>query len=432
VKLRLGLVLVLALAVAFAWTGAAGAAGAGAGDTTTTTAPGDTTTTVPTTDTTLPPDSTTTTLPGDTTTTVPGETTTTVGPPEDPAQGSDGAAEPVATDPREIPSKGLYANQGSLAHALAVRGTLRVAQATALETKAAHDAAIAQVAAITASLADITRQVAELKGQQRQALQELNDARTQLRARAAGAYVRGNLTGAATVLAATDATDYLNRVVLMDAVLDTDQTAIERYKAAKARVTGSVATLADEMVQVEDDLSAARAREAAAAEEVESAQFDLDVFAKGGTIAIHGFVFPVDDPHDFVDSFGAPRLVGTPNQHWHEGVDIMAPRNTQLFACERGIITKVGTNELGGLSLWLKGESGTYYYYAHLDHFADGLTAGMLVESGQLVGFVGNTGDAAGGPTHLHFELHPDGGPAVDAYPLLKVVDSLDHKQPAQ
>jgi peptidoglycan LD-endopeptidase LytH len=140
---------------------------------------------------------------------------------------------------------------------------------------------------------------------------------------------------------------------------------------------------------------------------------------------IHGFVFPVGDPHSFGDSFGAPRMMESEYEHAHQGTDIMAPFDTPLLACERGIITEMGTDVLGGTKLWLKGESGTYYYYAHLSAFVEGMKDGDVVEAGDLVGLVGDTGNAKGGAPHLHFEIHPDGGPAVNPYPLLKVVDEL-------
>jgi murein DD-endopeptidase MepM/ murein hydrolase activator NlpD len=118
-------------------------------------------------------------------------------------------------------------------------------------------------------------------------------------------------------------------------------------------------------------------------------------------------------------------MVGTADEHWHEGTDIMAPAGTELYATERGILTQVGSNSLGGTVVWLKGESGTYYYYAHLSRYADGVHKGLVVEAGQLIGYVGTTGNAVGGPPHLHFEVHPDGGEAVNPYPLLAVVDEM-------
>jgi murein DD-endopeptidase MepM/ murein hydrolase activator NlpD len=88
------------------------------------------------------------------------------------------------------------------------------------------------------------------------------------------------------------------------------------------------------------------------------------------------------------------------------------------------------SNELGGITVWLKGESGTYYYYAHLVGYAPDVREGMVVDAGTVLGFVGDTGDARGGPPHCHFEIHPEGGPAVNPYPLLKVVDEMRERAP--
>jgi murein DD-endopeptidase MepM/ murein hydrolase activator NlpD len=92
----------------------------------------------------------------------------------------------------------------------------------------------------------------------------------------------------------------------------------------------------------------------------------------------------------------------------------------------------MGSDVLGGTKLWIKGESGTYYYYAHLSAFEEGLTVGQVVEAGDVVGLVGTTGNARGGAPHLHFEIHPDGGMAVNPYPLLKVVDELSRAAKAR
>jgi murein DD-endopeptidase MepM/ murein hydrolase activator NlpD len=136
-------------------------------------------------------------------------------------------------------------------------------------------------------------------------------------------------------------------------------------------------------------------------------------------------VFPVADPHTFQEDFGDPRLPGTEFAHFHQGCDVVAAESTELYAAERGVITQVSSSLLGGTQLWLKGESGTSYYYAHLSKYAAGLHAGQVVDAGELVGYVGHTGDAYG--PHLHFEVHPGGGAAIDPYPLLLVADEQRH-----
>jgi murein DD-endopeptidase MepM/ murein hydrolase activator NlpD len=99
---------------------------------------------------------------------------------------------------------------------------------------------------------------------------------------------------------------------------------------------------------------------------------------------------------------------------------------TPLLAAERGVLDNIGTGTLGGIKLWVVGESGTHYYYAHLIAYAEGIHEGMVVEAGDVIGYVGNTGNAISTPPHLHFEIHPDGGEAIDPYPLLHAVDQVD------
>ena len=118
-----------------------------------------------------------------------------------------------------------------------------------------------------------------------------------------------------------------------------------------------------------------------------------------------GYVFPVFGPASFGDSFGAPRA-GIPGG-WHHGEDIFAPLGTPLLACADGTIHTVGFNRLGGYRLWLRDESGNDFYYAHLSAYSPLAIEGNTVAAGDVIGFVGDTGDAEGGSPHLHFEIHP-------------------------
>jgi murein DD-endopeptidase MepM/ murein hydrolase activator NlpD len=123
-------------------------------------------------------------------------------------------------------------------------------------------------------------------------------------------------------------------------------------------------------------------------------------------------------------SFGQPRSGG----RTHEGIDLMASLGQEIYAVDNGILTRQvfdgPTALLSGNAWYLTLPDKTYYFYAHLSKFADGLVAGSVVTRGQLIGYVGDTGDAGPGNYHLHFEVHPKGGPAVDPYPLLTIPKS--------
>ena len=118
-----------------------------------------------------------------------------------------------------------------------------------------------------------------------------------------------------------------------------------------------------------------------------------------------GYVFPVYGPSSFVDTFGAFR--GDVPGNWHHGDDIFAPLGAPILACADGLVFSVGWNDVGGNRLWLRDTKGNEFYYAHLSAFSPLAKNGRYVKAGEVLGFVGNTGDAAGTPTHLHFEVHP-------------------------
>lgn len=108
------------------------------------------------------------------------------------------------------------------------------------------------------------------------------------------------------------------------------------------------------------------------------------------------------EPASLVSTFGAPR----PGGRKHDGADIFAPAGTPIVSATRGVVTRVGTNSLGGNVVWVAGEGHALYYYAHLLDWAPHLHIGQHVEAGDLLGYVGNTGDARTTPSHLHFAIH--------------------------
>lgn len=118
---------------------------------------------------------------------------------------------------------------------------------------------------------------------------------------------------------------------------------------------------------------------------------------------------PVPGAH-FVNDWGFPRSGGRA----HEGTDMMAPRGTPIVAPVGGTVS-YATGAIGGKQFRLTGDDGMSYIGSHMDAFGE---AGR-VERGEVIGYVGNTGNAAGGAPHLHFEVHPDGGAAMNPYPVV-------------
>lgn len=120
-------------------------------------------------------------------------------------------------------------------------------------------------------------------------------------------------------------------------------------------------------------------------------------------------------PRQVANTWHAPR---SPHR-LHEGEDIFARRGTPVRSATDGIVWKIGDNMLGGHCVWVLGPGGRTYYYAHLDHWAEGLYTGEDVEPGTLLGYVGNTGNARTTPPHLHFGIYGPTG-AIDPLPLLR------------
>jgi murein DD-endopeptidase MepM/ murein hydrolase activator NlpD len=138
------------------------------------------------------------------------------------------------------------------------------------------------------------------------------------------------------------------------------------------------------------------------------------------------YVFPIDGGASYVDTYGANR--NDIYDGWHHGNDLFAPLGTPVVAVARGTLSLVGWNSLGGWRLWLTDRKGNSFYYAHLAGYARWILTHPHVRAGQVVGFLGRTGDAFTTAPHVHFEIHPhqpafvklgyDG--AVDPYTYLR------------
>jgi len=131
-----------------------------------------------------------------------------------------------------------------------------------------------------------------------------------------------------------------------------------------------------------------------------------------------GRTCPINAATSFSNTWGAPRSGG----RTHKGVDITAVRNAPVVAIEAGTVTRTSDSTLGGLSIYLTGNSGSQYYYAHLEYIEAGITGGTKVSVGQLLGGNGSSGNAPDWIPHVHFQYAPPGFPWVNPYPLAKAL----------
>jgi hypothetical protein len=148
-------------------------------------------------------------------------------------------------------------------------------------------------------------------------------------------------------------------------------------------------------------------------------------------------IFPVAGDVTYIDDFGQARAGGP-----HQGNDLVGVKKTPVVAVESGKVTLWTTSASAGCMLYLYGDSGTMYEYIHLNNdltmkndnrgscvagvsYAKGLKTGTHVQAGQVVGYLGDSGDANGVASHLHFEVHPNGGAAVSPYSYLQSAQRL-------
>lgn len=226
---------------------------------------------------------------------------------------------------------------------------------------------------------------------------------------------------------------------LLKFVMVGDTDAVSEYRTARADLLADKAAIAKRLADQKEavaklrkeraalDAELKKLSEAAAAEEARRKEAAAKAAARSrtpaparpaaapsgrtGVIASGNWVCPVQGPHAFSNDWGQPRSGG----RRHQGNDILAPRGTPVVANVSGVVRRHNSS-LGGLSYYLAGSDGVTYYGAHLQSYS---SAAGQVSAGTVIGYVGTSGNASGGPPHLHFEMHPGGGAAVNPYPTL-------------
>lgn len=310
-------------------------------------------------------------------------------------------------------------------------------------------------------LASIETRVAELEDERdrlAREVQHLTDraeaASERISRRVRQAYIHGPMDPVTLVLAGGDLDDVVDRAQVIDRLTFSDEVAYEQAVASRARLTELRGQLADaesaldaEMERQEqlveelrDDLEEARALEERLVEEerrreeaerrrreaeqrrrraaraAQAAQSAQSAPAAASAPAPGGSACPVARPRSFTDTWGAPRSGGRS----HRGTDILAPFGTPVIAIVSGTWDVMRPGRSAGNWAILRGSDGNHYWYLHLQSHTVG--DGAQVSAGQQVATNGDTGNARGGPPHVHFELHPGGGGAINPYPMLRRV----------
>lgn len=334
---------------------------------------------------------------------------------------------------------------------------LREAKARLAELQRSLDAIADRFAAAEVRLAQIEDAIARAESEILRSRRDLGIAQAQLSARLVGLYKQRHSPMPVylrALFSEADLVGVIRQAMLLRRVTGQDRDMVEqverhleRTRERESELDGKkqeqAATLADlQLVQEEmyDKFRASAAdyrtlknqvavlrEQARRAAEAEAARRAAREAARERQARVVGgahsgaFVFPVDGPHSYSDTWGAPRSGG----RTHRGTDIMAPRGTPVVACVRGVITRVNRADtgLGGRTITLRGRNGTVYFYAHLDGIVTAIGPGSQVEAGQVIGWVGDTGNSPPGAYHLHFEIRPGGGSAINPYPILRAAD---------
>ncbi|MGH9266912.1 MAG: peptidoglycan DD-metalloendopeptidase family protein, partial [Acidimicrobiales bacterium] len=249
---------------------------------------------------------------------------------------------------------------------------------------------------------------------------EVQAAQAAMNKRAGSVYRSERLALVNVLLAARTFREFVSAVGMMRSVAVRDARVLDRVRQFKA-----------EAARMREELEGRRIQQQALIEELGQRQKKVE--ASLATLGRKyekvkaevqkrkaGFAFPVRAPYSYTDSWGAPRMVGTKYYHRHEGTDVFALRGTPLVAVVDGVVERVGVDVLGGIKLWLRSPGDEWtYFYAHLTGYARGIANGVHVRKGEVLGFVGNTGNARGTPPHLHFETHVPSGAPINSYPIL-------------
>ncbi len=292
-----------------------------------------------------------------------------------------------------------------------LRTEVEVLLAQLEEANGRREAARAEVASLTATRDELQARIAA-------ATSALND---QARTR----YKLGTTPRIAMLLGGSR--DIGERASLMAVVESRRVASIQQATGLRDSLASTEVVLSDRLAELEAltaDLDARQAEVNRRLQRTEAQVADLrarkarqQAITRGAQNGVYACIFDRGVYH-YVNSWGAPRSGGRA----HKGTDVMAPRRAKVYAFTNGRVERMKAGGIGGIVLYLRGDDGHRYYYAHLDGYADGVRPGGRVEAGQHIGYNGSTGNADYSAPHVHFEVHPGGGSATNPYHWLTPV----------
>ncbi|MEX0592247.1 MAG: peptidoglycan DD-metalloendopeptidase family protein, partial [Nitriliruptoraceae bacterium] len=276
------------------------------------------------------------------------------------------------------------------------------------------------------TLAYIEETRRELAALQRDARQlEVDAARSErlLSARARAVFIQGSTATFETLLATGTTGTAVERAAMISTLQLREGARLEDAVASRVALE-QVRALVEDREQQLDELQEQLDREAEVLQarllQAEGRARTISTIvsrqrnvSRGSQQGVYACIF--DNAFRFRDTWGAPRSGG----RRHRGTDVMAPHNHPVYSFTAGVVRRSSRSGLGGLGLYIRGDDGNVYFYAHLTSVASGIVPGRRVSAGELVAYNGSTGNASPSAPHVHFEIHPGGGAAINPYQWL-------------
>ena len=282
---------------------------------------------------------------------------------------------------------------------------------------AAYEELWAAVEEATFELEELERRAVELEA-------TVSEIDTRLAERARDLFMRGSSSAFELIVGEGGPSAAIERAGLAAVVQQRDAALLEESRASRLSLNQTVALVEVRRAELAALESEAEVARQAVARELDAAQRrvrSLEALAARQrliqTARQSGIYSCIMDRRlvSFRDTWGAPRSGG----RRHQGTDVMAPFNVPIYAFTSGVVLRRSSSRLGGLGLYLRGDDGATYFYAHLNGYTAAGSAGRRVVAGEHLGFNGYTGNASRSAPHVHFERKPAGGAKQNPFPYL-------------